>query len=103
MEKAFENLDFIAAPVSPVVAFPLGEKTGDPLEMYLMDILTVLPALAGTPALAVPAGLADGLPVGMQFMGPRLSDCDLLRLGRAFQQMTDHHELEPQAFSTSST
>jgi aspartyl-tRNA(Asn)/glutamyl-tRNA(Gln) amidotransferase subunit A len=101
MAKAFESLDYIAAPVSPVAAFPLGEKTANPLEMYMMDILTVLPALAGMPALAVPAGLADGLPVGVQFMGPRLSDCGLLRLGHAFQQMTDHHEMEPPAFSTS--
>jgi len=62
--------------------------------MYMMDILTVLPALADIPALAVPAGLADGLPAGVQFIGPRLSDCDLLRLGYAFQQLTDHHLLE---------
>jgi len=101
MTETFESVDFIAAPVSPMVAFPLGEKTADPLEMYMMDILTVLPALADVPALAVPAGLADGLPVGVQFMGPRLSDCSLLRLGHAFQQVTDHHELEPAAFSTS--
>jgi aspartyl-tRNA(Asn)/glutamyl-tRNA(Gln) amidotransferase subunit A len=96
MAAAMQTVDFIATPVSPIPAFPLGEKTADPLEMYMMDILTVLPALADMPALAVPAGLADGLPVGIQLLGPRLSDSRLLRLGRAFQQVTDHHLLEPQ-------
>ncbi|MDR1841536.1 MAG: aspartyl/glutamyl-tRNA amidotransferase subunit A [Holophagales bacterium] len=92
--EIFNSIDFIVTPVSPITAFALGEKVADPLEMYMMDILTVLPALADIPALAVPAGLADGLPAGVQFIGPRLSDCDLLRLGYAFQQLTDHHLLE---------
>jgi aspartyl-tRNA(Asn)/glutamyl-tRNA(Gln) amidotransferase subunit A len=91
----FSKLDFIAAPVAPVTAFNLGEKTKDPLEMYMMDILTVLPALADIPALSVPAGLAGGLPVGIQFIGPRLSDCSVLRLGHTFQQLTGHHTLTP--------
>jgi len=83
--EVFSSIDFIATPVSPITAFTLGEKVSDPLEMYMMDILTALPALADIPALAMPAGLADGLPAGIQFIGPRLSDCDLLRLGLAFQ------------------
>jgi len=83
--EIFNSINFIVTPVSPITAFTLGEKVRDPLEMYMMDILTVLPALADVPALAMPAGLADGLPVGIQFIGPRLSDCDLLRLGLAFQ------------------
>ncbi|MDR0499117.1 MAG: Asp-tRNA(Asn)/Glu-tRNA(Gln) amidotransferase subunit GatA [Holophagales bacterium] len=86
--EIFNSLDFILTPVSPITAFTLGEKVTDPLEMYTMDILTVLPALADIPALAVPAGLANGLPVGIQFIGPRLSDCSLLRLGYTFQQLT---------------
>jgi len=85
--KIFSSLDFIVTPVSPVTAFTLGEKVADPLEMYMMDILTVLPSLADIPALAVPAGLANGLPVGIQFVGPSLSDCNLLRLGYTFQQL----------------
>jgi len=97
MAEIFKTIDFIVAPVSPIAAFALGEKMADPLEMYMMDILTVLPALADLPALAVPAGLADGLPVGVQFIGPRLSDCRLLALGRAFQEVTDYHLMKPPA------
>jgi aspartyl-tRNA(Asn)/glutamyl-tRNA(Gln) amidotransferase subunit A len=91
----FSTMDFIVAPVAPVTAFNLGEKATDPLEMYMMDILTVFPALADIPALSVPAGLANGLPVGIQFIGPRLSDCNLLQLGHTFQQLTDYHTLSP--------
>jgi aspartyl-tRNA(Asn)/glutamyl-tRNA(Gln) amidotransferase subunit A len=95
MVGIFKAVDFILAPVSPIAAFALGEKMADPLEMYMMDILTVLPALADLPALAVPAGLADGLPVGIQFIGPRLSDSTLLRLGHAFQELTNWHLAAP--------
>jgi aspartyl-tRNA(Asn)/glutamyl-tRNA(Gln) amidotransferase subunit A len=91
----FGKLDFVVAPVAPIAAFNLGEKMKDPLEMYMMVILTVLPALADIPALSVPAGLAGGLPVGVQFIGPRLSDCRVLQLGHTFQQLTDHHTLAP--------
>jgi len=102
--ETFKSLDFILTPVSPVTAFKLGEKVADPLEMYTMDILTVLPALADIPALALPAGLASGMPVGIQLIGPRLSDCSLLRLGYTFQQLTDHHALmPPENFATGST
>jgi len=93
--EIFKSMDFMLTPVSPITAFTLGEKVTDPLEMYTMDILTVLPALADIPALAVPAGLANGMPVGIQLIGPRLSDCNLLRLGFTFQQLTDHHTLLP--------
>jgi aspartyl-tRNA(Asn)/glutamyl-tRNA(Gln) amidotransferase subunit A len=95
MVGIFKAVDFILAPVSPIAAFAFGEKMADPLEMYMMDILTVLPALADLPALTVPAGLADGLPVGIQFIGPRLSDCALLRLGHAFQELTNWHLAAP--------
>jgi aspartyl-tRNA(Asn)/glutamyl-tRNA(Gln) amidotransferase subunit A len=95
MADIFQNVDFIVAPVSPMVAFALGERMADPLDMYMMDILTVLPALADLPALTVPAGQTDGLPVGVQFIGPRLSDCALLRLGHTFQQLTDFHLAVP--------
>jgi aspartyl-tRNA(Asn)/glutamyl-tRNA(Gln) amidotransferase subunit A len=91
----FSKLDFIAAPVAPMAAFSLGEKMKDPMEMYMMDVLTVLPALADIPALSVPAGLAGGLPVGVQFIGPRLSDFRVLQLGHTFQHLTDHHTLTP--------
>jgi aspartyl-tRNA(Asn)/glutamyl-tRNA(Gln) amidotransferase subunit A len=93
--ETFRTVDFILTPVSPITAFTLGEKVTDPLEMYMMDILTVIPALADIPALALPAGLANGLPVGIQLIGPRLSDCSLLRLGFTFQQLTGHHTLLP--------
>lgn len=93
--RAFETVDVIATPVSPCVAFPLGDRTGDPLAMYLADAYAVASPLAGIPALAFPAGFHENLPVGMQFMGPALSDARLLGLAHAFQQRTDHHLRTP--------
>lgn len=92
---AFEAVDVIATPVSPCVAFPLGDRTRDPLAMYLADAYAVASPLAGIPALAFPAGFHENLPVGMQFMGPALSDVRLLGLVHAFQQRTDHHLRTP--------
>lgn len=94
-EAAFQSVDVIATPVSPCVAFPLGDRTGDPLAMYLADAYAVASPLAGIPALAFPAGFHENLPVGMQFMGPALSDARLLGLAHAFQQRTDHHLRTP--------
>jgi aspartyl-tRNA(Asn)/glutamyl-tRNA(Gln) amidotransferase subunit A len=94
-DEAFKAVDVIATPVSPCTAFPLGDRTGDPLAMYLADAYAVAAPLAGIPALAFPAGFHENLPVGMQFMGPALSDARLLGLVHAFQQRTDHHLRTP--------
>jgi aspartyl-tRNA(Asn)/glutamyl-tRNA(Gln) amidotransferase subunit A len=90
-QAAFQHVDMLATPVSPSIAFPLGEKTSDPLSMYLADIFTVTTALAALPALAIPAGLSQGMPVGLQLVGPSLSDVHLLEVSAAFQELTDHH------------
>jgi aspartyl-tRNA(Asn)/glutamyl-tRNA(Gln) amidotransferase subunit A len=79
---AFESFDFIVTPTSPWVAFPLGAKTDDPLSMYLNDFCTVPMPLAGIPAISIPSGLSDGLPVGFQLAGPAFSESKLL--GAAF-------------------
>jgi aspartyl-tRNA(Asn)/glutamyl-tRNA(Gln) amidotransferase subunit A len=93
--EAFRRVDVLATPVSPTTAFPLGARTGDPLAMYLSDVFTVTPALAALPALSVPAGFASGLPVGLQLIGPSLSDVPLLELAHAYQQITKHHTEAP--------
>ncbi len=94
-EEAFRSVDVIATPMSPTVAFPLGERMEDPLAMYLADAYAVAAPLAGIPALAFPAGFHENLPVGMQVMGPALSDARLLAIAHAFQQRTDHHLRTP--------
>ncbi|MBI3132704.1 MAG: Asp-tRNA(Asn)/Glu-tRNA(Gln) amidotransferase subunit GatA [Acidobacteria bacterium] len=94
--KAFEQVDVLATPVSPTVAFPLGAKLDDPLAMHLADVYAVGAPLAGLPALAFPAGFSAGLPVGMQLMGPALSDVRLLELVQAFQERTDYHLRTPE-------
>ncbi len=81
--KAFESFDVLVGPVAPTPAFKLGENTADPVKMYLADIMTVPASLAGLPAVSVPAGKTEvGLPVGVQLIGPRMSDAQLLALAR---------------------
>lgn len=94
-QRAFQQVDLLLMPVSPTTAFPLGSRLEDPLAMYLADLHTVPQALAGLPALALPAGLANGLPVGFQLVGPAFSDVALLEAGHAFQLLTDHHRCAP--------
>jgi aspartyl-tRNA(Asn)/glutamyl-tRNA(Gln) amidotransferase subunit A len=94
-EAAFEACDLIATPTTPTPAFRLGEKTGDPLQMYLADIFTVPANLAGLPALSLPCGRAGGLPVGLQLLGRAFDEATLVRAGAAYQQATLHHELAP--------
>ncbi|MFI4985444.1 MAG: Asp-tRNA(Asn)/Glu-tRNA(Gln) amidotransferase subunit GatA [Solirubrobacterales bacterium] len=83
---AFAEVDLIATPTSPTVAFKLGERTGDPLSMYLSDYCTVPMSLAGIPAISIPCGLSEGLPVGLQLAGPAFSENRLLGAAHALEQ-----------------
>ena len=84
--RAFEGVDLIVTPTSPTVAFRLGEKTGDPLAMYLSDYCTVPMSLAGIPAISIPCGLSEGLPVGLQIAGPAFSENRLLDAAHALER-----------------
>ena len=94
-EKAFETCDALITPVSPTTAFRIGEKITNPLDMYLSDVFVVAVNLAGIPALSVPCGLSNGLPIGMQIMGSHLSEETLLRIGHMYQSQTDWHMKHP--------
>ena len=94
--RVFQQVDALLTPTSPVVAFPLGEKTADPVEMYLIDVCTLPVNIAGLPGLSIPCGFSQGLPVGMQLIGPQLSEPALLRLGYAYQQATGWHKQLPE-------
>ena len=86
---AFESFDVIATPTSPTVAFPIGDKAADPLAMYACDLLTIPSCLAGLPGLNVPCGLSEGLPVGLQLVGPQFSENTLFRAGHALERALD--------------
>ena len=94
-QKAFETCDALITPVAPTTAFRIGEKITNPLDMYLSDVHVVAVNLAGIPALSVPCGLSNGLPIGMQIMGPHLSEETLLRIGHLYQRETDWHTKHP--------
>ena len=93
--RVFREVDALVAPVSPSVAFPLGEKTSDPVQMYLSDVCTLPPNIAGLPCMSVPCGFDQGLPVGLQLIGPHLSEQSLLRIAYSYQQVTNWHEERP--------
>ena len=90
-DEAFKRCDVIAAPTSPSLAWPIGEKFADPLSMYLSDIYTVSANLATIPAMSVPCGFVDGLPVGLQLMARPFDEQSLYRAGKFYQSVTDHH------------
>jgi aspartyl-tRNA(Asn)/glutamyl-tRNA(Gln) amidotransferase subunit A len=94
-QKAFESCDALITPVAPTTAFRIGEKITNPLDMYLSDVHVVAVNLAGIPALTVPCGFSNGLPIGMQIMGPHLSEEMLLRIGHLYQSQTDWHTKHP--------
>ena len=83
---AFERFDVLVSPTSPTVAFRLGEKAANPLAMYLSDLLTIPSCMAGLPGLNIPCGLSDGLPVGLQLIGPQFSENTLFRAGHALER-----------------
>jgi aspartyl-tRNA(Asn)/glutamyl-tRNA(Gln) amidotransferase subunit A len=82
---AFERFDVLVSPTSPTVAFKFGERTANPLAMYVADVLTIPPNMAGLPSLSIPCGLSEGLPVGLQLIGPQFSENTLFRAGHALE------------------
>ncbi len=95
-DRAFEQVDVLLGPTAPTPAFRFGEKTADPLQMYLADVYTISANLAGVPAISIPCGLsAEGLPIGLQLMGPLFSEERLLQVARLFEQETDWHQRRP--------
>ncbi len=93
---AFREVDVLMSPTTPSPAFSQGEKSNDPVTMYLEDVFTVAVNLAGIPAMSVPGGFIDGLPVGLQIIGDYFSEARLLNAAHQFQQVTDWHQREPQ-------
>jgi len=89
--EAFRQVDLIAGPTAPTVAFKLGEKANDPLAMYAADVNTVAVNLAGLPAISIPAGFSEGMPVGLQLIAPAFAEARLLAAAHQFQQHTDWH------------
>lgn len=94
--ETFERFDALITPTSPTVAFPMGAKTDDPLQMYLADVCTIPVNIAGLPAISVPCGTSEGMPVGLQVIGPQFGDQAVLQVAHAFEQSTDWHRSHPQ-------
>lgn len=96
--NAFKKVDIILSPTSPTTAFKFGEKTSDPISMYLADIYTIAVNLAGLPGLSIPAGFIGNLPVGMQLIGNLFGESKLLNVAHQYQQITDWHKHTPEGF-----
>jgi aspartyl-tRNA(Asn)/glutamyl-tRNA(Gln) amidotransferase subunit A len=94
-EHAFTSVDVVAMPTSPIPPFRLGEKTADPLQMYLADIFTVSVNLAGLPGVNIPCGFADNLPIGFQLIGKMFDEATILRVADAFERATEWHKAKP--------
>lgn len=95
-DKAFETYDIIIGPTAPTTAFPIGSQIDDPLKMYLNDICTIPVSLAGVPAISVPCGMSNGLPIGLQIIGKAFDESNVLRVAHAFEQSTAYHKMHPQ-------
>ncbi|MCP5360495.1 MAG: Asp-tRNA(Asn)/Glu-tRNA(Gln) amidotransferase subunit GatA [Sinobacteraceae bacterium] len=98
-EQAFTQADVLVGPTSPVPAFPLGSKTADPITMYLNDIYTIGANLAGLPGMSIPCGFVEGLPVGLQIVGPHFSEARMLNAAHRYQTETDWHLQLPAAYA----
>lgn len=94
-QAAFREVDVIVGPTTPEVAFPLGQKTDDPVSMYLNDIYTTAANLAGLPGMSIPCGFSSGLPVGLQILAPHFDEGLLLAVAHQYQQLTDWHTRRP--------
>ena len=97
-ETVFADYDLILGPTAPTAAFELDTLNHDPVAMYLADILTIPVNLAGLPAISIPAGFADGLPVGLQLIGPKYSEEVIYQVAAAFEATTDYHKQQPMIF-----
>ena len=95
LKRCFEQVDIVAGPTTPTPAFGLGEKTDDPVQMYLNDIYTIAVNLAGTPGVSIPCGFSGKLPVGLQLIGPHFGEATLLNFAHRYQQQTDWHTRTP--------
>jgi len=95
-DQAFEKFDALVTPTSPTVPFKIGEKVDDPLQMYLSDVCTLPINIAGLPAISIPAGFADGLPIGMQIIAKPFAEETILKIAYAYQQATDWHKRKPE-------
>jgi aspartyl-tRNA(Asn)/glutamyl-tRNA(Gln) amidotransferase subunit A len=98
-KKAFSEVDVIMGPVTPSTAFGIGEKTDDPIAMYLSDMYTIAVNLAGLPAISVPAGFASNKPVGLQIIGNYFAESRILNVAHQYQQVTDWHRQLPEQFT----
>ncbi|MCH8800602.1 MAG: Asp-tRNA(Asn)/Glu-tRNA(Gln) amidotransferase subunit GatA [Chloroflexi bacterium] len=94
-DRVFQEVDALVTPTSPVTAFKIGEKIGDPVQMYLIDVCTLPVNIAGLPGLSVPCGVSEGLPVGMQLIGPHFSEETLLRTAHAYEAATQWSDARP--------
>jgi len=94
-DQAFDKFDALVTPTSPTVPFKIGEKIDDPLQMYLSDVCTLPINIAGLPAISIPAGFADGLPIGLQIIGKPFSEETILKIAHAYQQATEWHKRRP--------
>ena len=97
-KQAFEKVDVIMGPVAPETAFKIGEKSDDPISMYLSDIYTIALNLAGLPGMSVPAGFANNLPVGLQIIGNSFTEAKMLNVAHQYQQVTDWHKQTPSRY-----
>ena len=95
-EYAFKEVDLILGPTTPDTAFKLGEKTNDPIAMYLSDVFTVSTNLAGLPAMSIPMGFKNNLPLGLQIIGNHFDESKILSLAHHYQNLTDWHTKSPQ-------
>jgi aspartyl-tRNA(Asn)/glutamyl-tRNA(Gln) amidotransferase subunit A len=95
-DEAWQQVDAIAAPTSPTVAFPLGARTDDPYQMYLADVFTIPANMAGIPGVAVPCGFSDGLPVSLQILGPPFAEAAILRIAHAYEASESWIHQRPQ-------
>ncbi len=95
-KKAFDTVDVIVTPTTPTPAFKIGEKTEDPLQMYLTDIFTISLNLSGMPGVSIPCGMtSQGLPIGLQIIGKHFDEESILRSAYAYEQSTEWHKKKP--------